>query len=67
MDHLVDKIESNEEANNERRAQAARQIQQLWRDRNAAKASYMNADQRWQDATLHAKMKVRYCYDCDPQ
>lgn len=58
MDHLADKIENTERANDERRAQAAKQIQKLWRKKNPAKNTYLNADQRWEDATIHAKMKV---------
>jgi hypothetical protein len=58
MDYLVEKIENHDKANDERRAQAARQIQRLWRRRNAAKFKHISADQRWQDVATHAKLKV---------
>jgi hypothetical protein len=58
MDYLIERIESYDKASEERRAQAARQIQQFWRKRNAAKANKLNADQRWEDAATHAKLKV---------
>lgn len=59
MDHLIEKIEDHDKASDERRALAARQIQRLWRKRNAAKAKYIiSTDQRWQDAATHAKLKV---------
>jgi hypothetical protein len=58
MDYLVEKIENHDKASDERRTHAARQIQRLWRKRNAAKAKHMSADQRWQDAATHAKLKV---------
>jgi hypothetical protein len=58
MDHLIEKIENHDKAIDERRTQAARQIQRLWRKRNAVKTKYISADQRWQDAATHAKLKV---------
>jgi hypothetical protein len=59
MDHLIEKIEDHDKASNEQRARAARQIQRLWRKRNAANAKFtISADQRWQDAATHAKLKV---------
>jgi len=60
MDYLVEKIENRDKANDERRTQAARQIQRLWRSRNAAKSRHISADQRWQDAATHAKLKVSW-------
>lgn len=60
MDYLVEKIENHDKANDERRAQAARQIQRLWRRRNAAKFKHISADQRWQDVATHAKLKVSW-------
>lgn len=59
MNHLIEKVENNDRAHDDRRRRAAQTIQQYWRKRNAAKAKYMNADKRWKDAAMHAKMKVR--------
>jgi hypothetical protein len=58
MDYFVEKIENHDKANDERRIQAARQIQRLWRRRNAAKSKHISADQRWQDTATHTKLKV---------
>lgn len=63
MDHLIEKIESNGRANDEQEARAARQIQQLWRRKNATAQKYMNSDQRWQDAAIHARVKVTFLAD----
>lgn len=56
--YIVKSIEDHDDAVDRRRAEAARQIQRVWRRRNAAKAKYMNADARWQSAAIHAKLKV---------
>jgi hypothetical protein len=59
MNHIVENIENNDRVGDERRIEAARQIQQLWRKRNALKGKYVSANQGWQD---DAKLKVRiYC------
>jgi hypothetical protein len=59
MNHLVENIENNDRVGDERRIQAARKIQQVWRKSNAPNGKYVSADQGWQD---DAKLKVRiYC------
>lgn len=64
MDQAIDKsriikaIEKHDEAVDKRLAEAASQIQRVWRKHNAARAKYMNADQRWNDAAVHARLKV---------
>lgn len=56
---IIKAIEEHDDAADRRRAHAASQIQRIWRKRNAARAKYMNADQRWNDAAIHARLKVR--------
>lgn len=66
MDHVIENsriikaIEDHDDAVDRRRAEAARQIQRVWRKHNAARAKYMNADQRWNDAAMHARLKVSF-------